>query len=80
MKEKLKAFIVEHFLYGEQDIGYDVSLFETGLIDSLGFLKLLAFIGESFGVSIAMSEVEVERFGTINKICAFVSQKQKKSG
>ena len=68
MKEKIKNFIVETFLFGERALKDDEPLFESGIIDSLGLIKLLAFIEENFNVSIDMSEIMIENFNTVNDI------------
>ena len=68
MKEKIKNFIVENFLFGERGLKDDEPLFESGIIDSLGLIKLLAFIDEKFNVSVDMSEIMIENFNTLDDI------------
>lgn len=77
MKDRIKAFIVDTFLYGEGTIEDDQSLFDSGIIDSLGFIKLLAFIEETFKVDIDRSEVGMENFNTVNDILATIQGKGK---
>ncbi len=76
MKEQIKAFIVETFLYGDGTVGDNQSLFDSGIIDSLGFIKLLAFIEETFRVNIDRSEVGMENFNTVNDILATIGSKK----
>ena len=68
MKEKIKHFIIENFLFSERGLKDDEPLFESGIIDSLGLIKLIAFIEEKFNVSIDMSEIMIENFNTVNDI------------
>jgi acyl carrier protein len=68
VKEKIKNFIIENFLFGERELKDDEPLFESGIIDSLGLIKLIAFIEENFSVSIDMSEIMIENFNTVNDI------------
>jgi len=68
VKEKIKNFIVQNFLFGERALKDDEPLFESGIIDSLGLIKLIAFIEENFNVSIDMSEIMIENFNTLNDI------------
>jgi D-alanine--poly(phosphoribitol) ligase subunit 2 len=75
MKEKIKNFILETFMSGENKLEYDEPLFESGLIDSLGFIKLLQFIENKFNVSVDMSEVTMDKFGTINDIEQLINEK-----
>jgi acyl carrier protein len=75
VKEKIKNFIVENFLFGERGLEDDEPLFESGIIDSLGLIKLLAFIDETFNISMEMSEIEIENFNTLNDILETLKRK-----
>jgi acyl carrier protein len=78
MKEKLKKFIVDTFMFGEGTVEDDESLFESGTIDSLGFIKLLAFINDTLQVPIDMSEVTMDKFQTINDMMKTIEGKMNK--
>lgn len=54
---------------------YDMDLFETDLLDSLGFTELLVDIEEELGIIIAPSEVERSDMNTTNKIIALVKSR-----
>ena len=75
MQEKLKRYIVETFMYGEGDIEPDQSLFGGDIIDSLGFMKLIAFIEKEFDVELDMSEVSMENFDSLNEMMKTISKK-----
>lgn len=53
----------------------NMELFESDLLDSLGFAELLAELEEELGVVIAPSEVEREDMNTPGKIIALVKSK-----
>lgn len=53
----------------------NMELFESDLLDSLGFAELLAGLEEELGVVIAPSEVEREDMDTPGKIIALVKSK-----
>jgi acyl carrier protein len=46
----------------------DASLFDSGVIDSMGLIRLLACIEKDLGVSIPMSEIVIENFDSVNRI------------
>ena len=46
----------------------DEDLFELGLLDSMAAVELLVDIEDTFGVSIAPTEVEREEMNTVNLI------------
>lgn len=57
------------------DIPGDLDLFENGLIDSLGMIRLLVEIEEQLGVYIAITEIEREQFCTLNLISDYIKGK-----
>lgn len=75
MKEKIKNFIVENFLFKERGLEDNEPLFESGIIDSLGLIKLLAFIEKTFNISLNMSEIDIEDFNTLNDILETIQKK-----
>lgn len=77
MKGKIKKFIIENFLYGEGDIKDDQSLFEEGIIDSFGFITLLAFIEKTFHIHFDRSEITMENFSSINRVLENINKKLK---
>ena len=79
MKEQIRNFIIDKLMYGEGTLNYDEPLFDSGKIDSLGFIKILSFIDKQFKVKIEMSEVTMDKFATIDKIVKTIESKSKGS-
>jgi acyl carrier protein len=50
----------------------ETDLFESGLLDSLGFVDLLVHLEREFGTTIALDDLEVENFRSIEQIAEFV--------
>ena len=80
IKEVIKTFILEEFLPKGYFLDDDTDLFDSGIIDSLGVIKLTAFIEESFRIVINPSEVRFENFNSVNKIVEIISKKIKNEG
>jgi acyl carrier protein len=53
----------------------DTDLVETGLLDSLALVELLAQLDETFGVSISTDDLELENFRSIASIAGLVDQR-----
>jgi acyl carrier protein len=53
------------------------SLLESGLIDSLGIIKLVSLLEKEFAIKISDDELLPENFETISAVVQFVVQKQK---
>jgi acyl carrier protein len=50
----------------------ETDLFESGLLDSLGFVDLLVHLEQEFGTNIALDDLEVDNFRSIDRIAEFV--------
>jgi methoxymalonate biosynthesis acyl carrier protein len=54
----------------------DTDLFETGILDSLRFVELLALLEETFSVRVAVEELEIDDFRSLSRIADFLAAKQ----
>jgi len=53
MRDKIKAFIVENFLFGKEDgLNGDASFLDEGIVDSTGILELVSFLEEEFLIAV----------------------------
>ena len=43
-------------------------LFETGIVDSLGIIDLLAFVEATTGAPVPMRKIDMQFFGTVDRI------------
>lgn len=77
VKERVKQFIVENFyLTDAAEIGDDMSLTNTGYVDSTGMLELMAFLENEYAIRITDTEATPENLETIDRIARFVAQKK----
>ena len=53
----------------------DTDLVETGLLDSLALIELLAQLEETFGVSVSTDDLELENFRSIASMAGFVARR-----
>jgi acyl carrier protein len=75
-KLQIRNFIVENFLYGQDDgFGEEVSLLEKGIIDSTGVLELVSFIEDTFAISVEDEELVPENFDSLLRLAAYVATK-----
>jgi acyl carrier protein len=76
VKEQIREFVQEAAQRkGVSRVTDDQSLVESGVIDSLGIFRLVAFLEESFRVRIADEEIVGENFESIVSIEQFVQKK-----
>ena len=73
---KIKQFIIENFLFGNDDgLTEDASFLEEGIIDSTGVLELITFIEEEFQIKVDDDELIPENLDSINNLSAFLKTK-----
>lgn len=75
VKEQIKQFIIETTNASETDVKDDTLIFVEGFFDSMGFLLLINFIEEKFGIKTDDSELLEENFESINAISGFIGRK-----
>lgn len=75
MKSQLRQFIQQDLLMGRAPtLGDDEELLLSGLIDSLGAVRLITFIETDLGVKIPPEDVIIENFQTIDAMTMYLSQ------
>jgi len=73
---EIRNFIVENFLYGQDDgFGDEVSFLEKGIIDSTGVLELVTFVEDKFAITVEDEELIPDNFDSLVKLSAFVARK-----
>lgn len=76
-KTKIKTFIIDNFLFGNDDgLDDDTSFLEEGIIDSTGVLELITFLEEEFVIQVNDDELIPENLDSLNKVSAFLQRKQ----
>ena len=75
IKEQIKQFIIETTHAQEAEVKEDTLIFVQGFFDSMGFLLLITFIEEKFGIKTDDAELLEENFESINAIAGFIQRK-----
>jgi len=73
----LKKFIQDHIVNGQKNVDLEKStnLIDEGIIDSLGIMKLLTFIEETYDIQISDEELLPENFESLGAIIGMVDRK-----
>jgi len=81
IKQELRHYIVEKMLFGNGDRLQEATSFqESGLIDSTGFLEIIAFMEEKFGVVVTDGDLVPEDFDTLERMSDFVQRRLQQAG
>lgn len=75
IRKKIRAFIVENFLFGKDDLKDDVSFLDEGIIDSTGILELVSFLEETFNLEVDDDDLVPENLDSLDNVTAFVNGK-----
>ena len=79
-KEKIRAFMIENFLFGEDtDLKDDTSFLEEGIIDSTGVLELIEYLEEEFNIQIDDEDLIPENLDSLSNLEQFIGKLLKTS-
>ena len=78
IKEELRQYILTEFLPAEKpsNLQDDTPLRTSGIVDSIGMLRLVSFIEERFGIVVEAYDASVENFDRIADMAAFIQRKR----
>jgi acyl carrier protein len=78
LKKTMEEFILTEIC---NELGLDIQhieenypLIDSGILDSLGILKILSFLDEELDVDISTNEIKRENFVDIKTICALIEK------
>lgn len=76
IREQLRTYIVDNFLFGD-DKGFDdsASFLDTGIIDSTGILELISYLEGEFPIKVQDEELLPENLDSIKNLVAFLGKK-----
>jgi len=76
VQDRIERFIRERFAVSDGDPHFDrtIDLFESGYVDSVGVVELLAFLAEEFGVEVPENLLLSEDFTNVDGIARIVEQ------
>jgi len=77
LKYKIRTFVVENFLFGNnENLEDNTSFLEEGIIDSTGVLELVGFIEEEFAITVEDEELIPENLDSIKNVTAYLERKK----
>jgi acyl carrier protein len=82
IRERVWAYTVENFLYMRPNLQVDPddALLRKGVFDSLGVMEVIAFLEETFGITVEQEDVTEAHFGTLNAIARYVAGRRALGG
>jgi acyl carrier protein len=81
MKEQLRKFIVENYLFGQKvEFSDEDSLQERGILDSTGVLELVTFLEDTWHITVADNELLPENLDSISRLAGYLERKLQEPG
>ena len=78
-KENIRQYIAKNMLFSEDGYPHDddASFLEEGIIDSIGFMELVAYVQQTYGIEVGPEELVPDNFDSVNKLGRYVASKKK---
>lgn len=78
IKQQVRAYLLDNFLMGgsADEIQDETSFMGSHVLDSTGFLELIAYLEETFGVKVQDEEMLPENLDSLVNIEQFLARKQ----
>ena len=77
LRDTIRSFVHQRFpMAVTAEVGDDESLLDSGIVDSLGILDMVAFLEETFDVQIGDDDLNPENFDSVQSIASFVDSRR----
>jgi acyl carrier protein len=77
VKAMVRRFLLDSVVMaGDVEIGDETSFMEEHILDSTGFIELVSFVEETFGVTVEDEEMLPENFDSLRNIDDFLARKR----
>lgn len=74
--QQVREFIVANFFYGqERKLEDDDSFLGEGIVDSTGVLQLVAFLEETYGITVEDEDLTPENLDSISSVSTYLCRK-----
>ncbi len=72
----VRAFLRENFMMDDASLDDGASFMANHVLDSTGFIELISFVEERFGLQVKDEEMLPENFDSLRNIEAYVTRKR----
>jgi acyl carrier protein len=77
IKTAVRQYIQDNFLMGSADTyADDASFMDAQLLDSTGFLELVHFLEDNYGIKVEDEEMMPDNLDSLDAVAQFVTRKQ----
>lgn len=77
IQDEVRDYIVETFFVADAaELSDELSLIDSGIVDSTGMLDVILFLEERYGIHVADHETTPANLETIGRIARYVARKR----
>lgn len=76
VKDNVRAYVLQAVYVDKEKIKDDTLIFKEGYFDSMGFMVLITYIEEKYGIKTNDADLVEENFESINAITDFIIRKK----
>jgi acyl carrier protein len=75
---EIKGFIITSFASDvtAEELSPDLDLLDTGLVDSLGLLRLIAWVGNRYNIPVMEKDISPAQFSSVDSIAEFIREER----
>ncbi|GAA1917031.1 hypothetical protein GCM10009716_27690 [Streptomyces sodiiphilus] len=72
----ITRFIITSFAsdVSSDELPADLDLLDTGVVDSLGLLRLIAWVGDEYGIPVMEKDISPAQFSSVDSIAEFIRE------
>lgn len=78
IKQKVNQYVIQQTFAEKHKIQDDSLIFKEGYFDSMGFIMLITFIEDEFGLKTNDADLIEENFESINAITSYIVREKTK--
>ena len=78
LRAEIRDFVLNELLKGmvdESELQDNRQMIKDGLIDSIGIMRLLTFLSQTYNIELTDDDFKMENFESIDNICEFIMRK-----
>jgi acyl carrier protein len=73
IKENIRKYIAENMLFSDRfTYDDDASFLEQAIIDSVGFMELVAYVQKEFSFEVGPQDLIRDNFDSVNKLARYI--------
>ena len=78
LRAEIRDFVLNELLKGmvdESELQDNRQMTKDGLIDSIGIMRLLTFLSQTYNIELTDDDFKMKNFESIDNICEFIMRK-----